>query len=512
MTKIIDIYWQRVNLHLKLDKKITSQPYIYYKEEPVILDTENDEIIINVTNTPEGTMLDSKTNEIYIDDEVLTIDEKLLPDLESKSKVFFYNRKKMAYIVYFDANSEMNLKIKTRFMLENKHPKKLYNLAGETDLKGFFKIFRRKLIYHSINIFYFIFRLFKGSKKRILFLTENNDDLQWNLKALYEYLTNNKDLEINKFTVNQFQNKKSIALYLKELNLVAKSDIIFIDNYTPLFTQIRFPKKVEIVQVWHAGVGFKSVGYARFGLNGSPHPYVSAHRKYTKAFVDRKELIKIYMEVFGIEKDKFYPVGTPRLDGYLDKKTIDDNLKELYKINPEFKDNKIILFSPTYRGTGSATAYYDYTLLDQKEIYDFCQKNNYLFIIKMHPFIKDRIEIEEKYQDRILDYSDIDINRLIYIADIMITDYSSCAYEYSLFNRPLIFYRFDKEIYEYERTIHTLDLFTEKQYEVKTFDELMKTIKKVSKDIKGDRFANISKRENNNACEAIEKIVFGENE
>jgi CDP-ribitol ribitolphosphotransferase len=91
----------------------------------------------------------------------------------------------------------------------------------------------------------------------------------------------------------------------------------------------------------------------------------------------------------------------------------------------------------------------------------------------MHPFIKEKYEIPQEYKTIIFDYYDYDINELIYISDVMITDYSSCAYEFSFFNRPLIFFRYDKEIYEYERPVHTLDAFTEQQYEVKTSQELI---------------------------------------
>ena len=91
----------------------------------------------------------------------------------------------------------------------------------------------------------------------------------------------------------------------------------------------------------------------------------------------------------------------------------------------------------------------------------------------MHPFIKEEPQISDEYKEYIFNYYDYDINELIYISDVMITDYSSCAYEFSFFNRPLLFFRYDKELYEYERPVHTLDTFTEEQYEVRTCEELL---------------------------------------
>lgn len=50
-----------------------------------------------------------------------------------------------------------------------------------------------------------------------------------------------------------------------------------------------------------------------------------------------------------------------RLDNYLDPKKIKAFEEEFYKEYPELKKKKIILFAPTYRGKGQATANYDFT-------------------------------------------------------------------------------------------------------------------------------------------------------
>ena len=197
----------------------------------------------------------------------------------------------------------------------------------------------------------------------------------------------------------------------------------------------------------------------------------------------------------------------PRLDGFTDKNKINETIKSIYSKVPMLENKKIILFSPTYRGNGSSTAYYDYTKLDLDRINKYCEDNGFVFVVKMHPFIKEKLEIPEEYKNNIIDLSDMDINELIYITDIMITDYSSCAYEYSYFNRPLVFYRYDKDLYEYLRPMHTLDFFTEEQYEATDFEALMNVLDKLKNINIEDRFNNINER-NTNSCEIIERIVF----
>ena len=454
-------------------------------------------------------MLDAAEWNLYIENKKITIDPELLKTLDDKSRNFIYGRKKYAYIINFSVDEELNIKIMTKFMIINNKPQKFYRLQETTSIINKAKIIIKRLIVLLCNIYYRILRIFKFSQKNILFLTENSQKLTSNLKYLYDYLPKNK-YKIRIYANDKYKTKKSILKIVQEISKIAMSDIIFVDNYTSVLTHLKLSKKVKLVQLWHAGIGFKSVGYARFGLEGSPHPYQSCHRNYTNAIVDQDNLIDIYSEVFGVKKSIFRSYGIPRLDNYLNENKIKTATEKLYLLNPKIKTSKVILFSPTYRGTGSNTAYYDYSLFDLEKIYDFCTKNDFIFIIKMHPFITKKIEIKDKYKDRIYEYSNIDINDLIYISDIMITDYSSCAYEFSLFERPLIFYRFDKELYEYQRPIHTVDSFTKKQFEVKNFDEVLKILEKNKNININERFTNMKKRNEKSSCEKILNDVIGE--
>ena len=510
MYKIIDIYWERSNLHIIFDNIITEDVYLLRQTEEIKLDVVNDnEICINITNI-NGKMLNAATWALISEYRDLVVSEEVVEKLNDKTRNFIYGKERYAYLVNLSIDSEMHLKITTRFMMVNYKPQKFYRLAAAKTLFGKIGIIAKRIGVVIFNVYYKIIRFFRKNKQSILFLTENSYEINSNLKIMYKYMKN-YNYKIRVFAHNKFgEGKKNIVTYIKEATVIAVSDVIFIDNYTPLLSHLKLNKDVKLVQLWHAGVGFKSVGYARFGLTGSPHPYISCHRNYTDVFVDQEKLIKVYEEVFGCRKEVFKAFGMPRLDGYLNKERIKEKSEYLYRINPMLKDNKIILFSPTYRGAGSNTAYYDYSLIDLSKIYDFCKKYNFIFIVKMHPFIKDKINIDKEYRDRIYDYSSIDINDLIYISDVMITDYSSCAYEFSLFNRPLIFYRFDKVLYEYERPMHTVDTFTDKQFEVKTFDELISVLEELKNELPTDRFANINKISNKNICEKIKNEVMGD--
>ena len=73
----------------------------------------------------------------------------------------------------------------------------------------------------------------------------------------------------------------------------------------------------------------------------------------------------------------------------------------------------------------------------------------------MHPFVKTLPEIPELLQDRIREFSSFpDINKLYYVTDLLITDYSSNYFEYALLQRPVVFYTYDREFYELTRGVH----------------------------------------------------------
>ena len=92
----------------------------------------------------------------------------------------------------------------------------------------------------------------------------------------------------------------------------------------------------------------------------------------------------------------------------------------------------------------------------------------------MHPFVIEDVEIPKEYESRIFNFKDYpNINDLYYITDILITDYSSNYYEYALMNKPMLFYTYDREIYELTRGVHRSVKENAPGKVCDNFDELM---------------------------------------
>lgn len=400
------------------------------------------------------------------------------------SRIFRYGGGKYAYNVSFSSLLEEEkylwFYINTYFMIKNDHWKTRRYVQEALTIPGKFK---RVYMYAAIvlmRLFYgFWYRVFPKKGKNILLMSETKNYLWGNLKAIDERLHErglDKQFHISYSFRKAVGTHMSVFSWAKLIFKVARQDYVFVDDYVPVFGFLNLGKKTKLIQVWHAGVGFKSVGYSRFGKPGTPFPAGSCHKKYDYVLVGSEELVEVYSEVFGLEKEAFLPVGMPRLDGFLDEKKISDFKEEFYQEYPKLKDKKLILFAPTFRGGGQKFAHYNYEWLDLKKMYEFCGEE-YIILVKMHPFVHVPIEIPEEYQDRIIDFAAYpNINDLYYVTDILITDYSSNYFEYSLMKRPILFFTPDRELYELSRGVHRSVKECAPGKVCDTFDELMEAL------------------------------------
>ena len=440
--------------------------------------------------------------------------------LDDVSRIFRYGRDKYAYNMSFSLRNfdgeDLELYFNSYFMITNnkwhkrKYIKEAFTFPGKLRRTYMFAVIR------LIRAFYHVAAAITPKDgTRVLFMSENRDYLWGNLKYISDRLKErglDEKFKIRYSTRKAVGNHQSAASWIRAVLNIAKNDYIFVDDYAPVFGFFKLSKKTKLIQVWHAGEGFKSVGYSRFGKAGSPFPSESCHKAYTYALTGSRNLNKVYEEVFGIEKSAFLPTGMARLDDFLDEKKISEFKAGFYKDYPQFKEKKIILFAPTFRGTGQKSAYYDYDKLDLARLYDFCG-DEWRILVKMHPFVDEPIDIPEEYADRIYDFATYpNINDLYYVTDVLITDYSSNYYEYALMRRPVLFYTYDREFYELTRGVHR-DVKSHAPGKVcDTFDELMEALENSDfEQEKIEQFVaqNFSEYDGHAADRVIDRVLLG---
>ena len=128
----------------------------------------------------------------------------------------------------------------------------------------------------------------------------------------------------------------------------------------------------------------------------------------------------------------------------------------LYERYPQWKDKKIVLFAPTFRGSGNKTAFYPMERFPIDLVMNALPLDTVL-LVKQHPFVHSDLSMyrECDFADRLFDLTGKEnINDLLFITDLLVTDYSSSIFEAALIDIPMIFYAFDLEEYLRERDLY----------------------------------------------------------
>lgn len=436
-----------------------------------------------------------------------------------KDKIFPYAKSKYSYNVWFSTycGDSVNMVpiLNSRFMITNEDWRDHYAIKDRATAKGKFRCILKKFKIWVIQTTYNVLeRRQKKDGSRILFMSETKPAISGNLKYIDARIKErglDKKFKLSYNFRRTVGRRTSIRKWYETMKLMAQQDFIFIDDYSPTFGFLNLSDRTKLIQVWHAGEGFKAVGYSRFGKKSAPNPVHSCHRKYDYVVTGSERLVDVYSEVFGLPKDHFLPLGMARLDGFLDEDKVAGKKAEFYAAHPECEGKKLILFSPTFRGTGQKSAFYDYTKLDLDEIYDMCG-DEYIWAFKMHPFTHGKPQIPDAYKDRIIDLSKAgDINDLYYVTDIMITDYSSTYFEFSLLGRPILFYTYDRTVYEVHRGVQKSILETAPGKVCDTFEELMTALRNKDYELEKTlkfREANFSNYDGHASDKIIDQILL----
>lgn len=318
----------------------------------------------------------------------------------------------------------------------------LVNILSHSWFCPYLQKFRKRDI-----IFYYNYYCKKMpvNPNKVLMLSDSRSSLGGNLEFVDKRLKE-KGYEVDYFLKNTLQEKKTKEEKKNLCKLMAQARFIVLDDFYPIVYALSIREGTELYQLWHAMGAFKTVGFSRIGKEGGPNPRSLSHRNYTGAIVSSEQIRKDYAEAFGIALKKVHATGIPRTDVFFDdeyKRRIRESLYEKY---PELIGKKVILFAPTFRGNGQATAHYNFEWIDfdkmKRELGD-----QYCFIIKMHPFIHNIEHLPENDGFFLNLTMERDINDLLFITDILITDYSSVIFEGSLLDIDTVFFTPDLEEY-----------------------------------------------------------------
>lgn len=289
---------------------------------------------------------------------------------------------------------------------------------------------------------------------RVLFLSDSRAGFTGNFAFLEaEIRRQQPDADIRGVFKRRLRARRPLSDLVRLPWLMATAQTIVVDDFYPLIYPLHLRSETRLLQVWHAAGAFKRVGWSREGLPGGPLPGSLAHRNYTDASVSAESIRGDYAEAFAIDVERVHALGVPRTDIFFDDDDVQRTAAALRKRYGIKKSQKIALFAPTFRGNGQLTATYDVDAVPWEKLAADLG-DEWVVMVKMHPFVTP-LEVQRPHVTGVLDVSgERELNELLMAADVLVTDYSSAIFEYSLLRRPIVFFCPDLEEYTAARDFY----------------------------------------------------------
>ncbi len=322
----------------------------------------------------------------------------------------------------------------------------------------------KKLI--NIILYFFLFNILDLSivflsyfvpkdKNLFLFTSLTGKVYEGNSKYVFEYIRDNHP-SYKIFWV--FNTKETYNLYLKEgisciykktfryFFILLRAKYIFVTSNDPSAIFFKGPLSVfgrfSLIQLWH-GSGFKKIC-----LNSRLYKdknkillfFIKLFFKKYKLIISISDRNKTIMKS-SFNSKQVRITGFPRNDIFFDSSFSDKQYKQELKLE---KYNKVILYAPTFRDKGFIEPF---TASFWDDFNKFLIKTNQVFLIKKHPGDL-KLNVPSNYKNiKDVTYKIIDLQLLLKIADLLITDYSSISSDYMLTDKPIIFYIYDYNNY-----------------------------------------------------------------
>ncbi|MEW9501070.1 CDP-glycerol glycerophosphotransferase family protein [Jeotgalibacillus marinus] len=311
----------------------------------------------------------------------------------------------------------------------------------------------------SILLIY-IFNCFPVKNNKIFLFSYYGSQYGCNPKSISEYITQH-DLE-KKYDVVWALNDSQQSKQLRRVRTVKTMSLryfyelctskIVITNFRTTSHYVK-RKNQYYIQTWHSSLRLKQI--EKDAENSLSKQYIKMAKKDSQKcdllLSGCKYSTRIFKRSFWYTGEIF-EYGTPRNDVLFknNKQRKDEIIKNL-GLNPS---KNIILYAPTFRKNNSIGVYD----LDFKKIKEKLNKKfggEWVFLVKLHPHLLDMSNqlIHDNQVKDVTSYDDI--QELLLIADVLISDYSSLIFDFSLTGRPCFLYVPDfKEYTSSERQLY----------------------------------------------------------
>ncbi|MFD2617052.1 glycosyltransferase [Terrilactibacillus laevilacticus] len=298
-------------------------------------------------------------------------------------------------------------------------------------------------------------------EKTILYEAYHGQSMTGNSYAVFKYLMNHPvyknythvwALKDENTVHEEYKNKRNVIIVKprsrKYNNYLATAKYLINDTTFPYYFQKR--KEQIYTNIWH-GTPLKHMGLDIKNRGLTDHRNIQHNFLYTDFMVNPNKftyetLLKSH-DVYNIYSGYVMDTGYPRIDLMFNADK--DAIRKKLSI-PEGK--KVILYAPTWRGKLNSKNDMSETLMHEMDKLKNDVNDEYIILLKTHYYAYEFFK--KNGLSHLCVPNSMDTNELLSIVDILITDYSSIFFDYLPKRKPVIFYAYDAEEYEFNRGMY----------------------------------------------------------
>ena len=249
---------------------------------------------------------------------------------------------------------------------------------------------------------------------------------------------------------------------------------IWVDNDNLVYRKkLDKSKKQLYIETWHGDRGLKRCFYDVEGFTRK-RPFSINYEGYCDYFLTGSHFAERTVRSMFKYEGTLLPCGYPRNDILFENDQEKfDNIKERLGVE---KDTKILLYAPTFRNEIDELSALNIDLKRAIETLEKRDNKKWVVVLRTH-----HRGLETKYNIKTVDGNvGFDMSELLYVSDMLITDYSSSIGDFILTKRPVVLYATDYEDYKtLDRGLH-FDLEKGPFMLAQTNDELVKILENLT--------------------------------
>lgn len=276
----------------------------------------------------------------------------------------------------------------------------------------------------------------------IICADSHHDEIPFSMEYLYQSLVSRGyDVTLDICNYSKMSTLHSTLRAIRFMKFYAQARVVFIcDNFLPVVSCRKSPHTV-VVQLMHScGLG-KKIGYdTTEDIPAGYRGYV--FQNYSLVTVSSPACVAPIAHGMRSDESVVKAIGSSRSDFYFDPRWVQSCKDNFYARYPQAKGKTVLLWAPTFRGNAS-----DPRQVGMEQITALEQQlgDQYFLIKKVHPHVDNRYQLSN---------CDISTERLLPVADLMITDYSSIVCDFMLFDKPYVLFVPDLEEYKKTRGLY----------------------------------------------------------